>query len=243
MGKDITPNPSACRLDNGGHVGWRGKRGMDIALTLLAAPLLLPLLAIVAVIVRVWIGSPVLFWQTRPGLGGRPFNLVKFRTMRDDRDDHGNLLPDGARLTSFGRFLRASSLDELPEFWNVLRGEMSIVGPRPLLVEYLPLYSPRQARRHEVRPGMTGLAQIKGRNRLSWARKFHYDVIYVERCGLALDLWVLAKTVLVILNRVGINEAGEATASPFRGNLSQADSEKAATPIKRPSAPTGRLKS
>jgi len=207
-------------------IGWPGKRAMDVALTLLAAPLLLPLIAIVALLVWARIGSPVIFRQTRIGLNCQPFRLIKFRTMRDDRDDDGNLLPDDVRLTPFGRFLRACSLDELPEFWNVLRGDMSLVGPRPLLVDYLELYSARQVRRHEVRPGLTGLAQIKGRNELSWARKFRYDVVYVERCGFLLDAWILLRSVVITLKREGISEAGHATASPFRGNSNNEQTEK-----------------
>ena len=199
-------------------VGWPGKRAMDLSLTVIAAPALLPLVAIVALLVWARVGSPVLFRQTRVGLNGRLFKIIKFRTMRDDRDEHGNLLPDDVRLTEFGKFIRACSLDELPEFWNVLRGDMSIVGPRPLLPEYLGLYTTRQARRHEVRPGITGLAQIKGRNQLNWARRFRYDVIYVERCGLLLDLWILVRSVVTTLKREGISEAGHATASLFRGN-------------------------
>lgn len=198
--------------------GWPGKRAFDIALILVTAPALVPTIAIVALLVSLFVGAPVLFRQPRIGFNNRQFDIVKFRTMRDARDENGELLPDAMRLTAFGKFLRATSLDELPEFWNVLRGDMSIVGPRPLLVDYLKLYSPRQLRRHEVRPGITGLAQIKGRNRLSWARRFRYDVIYVERCSLLLDIWILLRSAVITLKREGISEDGHATASPFRGN-------------------------
>ncbi|WP_024813016.1 sugar transferase [Acidovorax sp. JHL-3] len=168
--------------------------------------------------VRRKLGSPVFFRQTRPGLHGRPFEMVKFRTMTDARGDDGNLLSDAERLTAFGRFLRATSLDELPELWNVLRGDMSLVGPRPLLMEYLPLYSPEQARRHEVRPGITGWAQVNGRNALSWDDKFKLDVWYVDHRSLWLDVKILWLTVKKVLVREGISAAGEATMSKFTGS-------------------------
>jgi lipopolysaccharide/colanic/teichoic acid biosynthesis glycosyltransferase len=168
--------------------------------------------------VRRKLGSPVFFRQTRPGLHGRPFEMVKFRTMTDARGDDGNLLSDAERLTAFGRFLRASSLDELPELWNVLKGDMSLVGPRPLLMEYLPLYSPEQARRHEVRPGITGWAQVNGRNALSWDDKFKLDVWYVDHRSLWLDVKILWLTVKKVLVREGISAAGEATMSKFTGS-------------------------
>lgn len=183
-----------------------------IGLLILAVPL-----ALLAWQVRRKLGSPVLFTQVRPGLNGKPFRMVKFRTMTDARDASGALLPDAQRLTSFGRFLRASSLDELPELWNVLRGEMSLVGPRPLLMEYLPLYSPEQARRHEVRPGITGWAQVNGRNAISWADKFALDVWYVNHRSLWLDLRILWLTVRKVLVRDGISAAGEATMPAFTG--------------------------
>jgi lipopolysaccharide/colanic/teichoic acid biosynthesis glycosyltransferase len=162
----------------------------------------------------------VLFRQVRPGLQGRPFTMVKFRTMTDDRGPDGALLPDARRLTPFGRFLRASSLDELPELWNVLKGDMSLVGPRPLLMEYLPLYTPEQARRHEVRPGITGWAQVNGRNAISWANKFALDVWYVDHRSLWLDLQILWRTVRKVLVRDGISAEGEATMPKFTGSKS-----------------------
>ncbi len=184
-----------------------------LGLLLLALPL-----ALLAWQVRRKLGSPVLFIQVRPGLHGKPFRMVKFRTMTDARDASGALLSDAQRLTSFGRFLRASSLDELPELWNVLRGEMSLVGPRPLLMEYLPLYSPEQARRHEVRPGITGWAQVNGRNAISWGEKFVLDVWYVDHRSLWLDVRILWLTVRKVLVRDGISAAGEATMPRFEGD-------------------------
>lgn len=194
------------------------KRLFDLLLSLggllvLALPLLL-----LWVLVRRKLGSPALFRQVRPGLHGRPFMMVKFRTMTDERGADGELLPDARRLTAFGRFLRASSLDELPELWNVLRGEMSLVGPRPLLMEYLPLYSPEQARRHEVRPGITGWAQVNGRNAVSWDERFRLDVWYVDHRSLWLDLRILWLTVRKVIVREGISAQGEATMPRFTGN-------------------------
>ena len=183
------------------------------ALFVLSIPIL-----ILAFLVRLKLGGPVLFWQKRPGMNGRVFEMVKFRTMTDERNADGGLLPDAQRLTSFGRFLRSSSLDELPELWNVLKGDMSLVGPRPLLVEYLPLYSDEQARRHEVRPGITGWAQINGRNALSWDDKFKLDVWYADHHSLRLDLRILCLTVKKVLVREGISASGEATMSRFVGN-------------------------
>lgn len=194
------------------------KRLVDIILSLVALALFgLPLL-LLAWQIRRRLGRPVFFKQTRPGLHGRRFRLVKFRTMTDARDPTGQLLPDAERLTAFGRFLRASSLDELPELWNVLKGEMSLVGPRPLLVEYLPLYSTEQARRHEVRPGITGWAQVNGRNALSWEEKFKLDVWYVDNRTLWLDIKILWLTVRKVLVRDGISAAGEATMPRFTGS-------------------------
>ena len=184
-----------------------------IGLLILAVPL-----AVLAWLIRRKLGSPVLFCQVRPGLQGRLFTMVKFRTMTDERGPDGALLPDAQRLTAFGRFLRASSLDELPELWNVLKGDMSLVGPRPLLMEYLPLYTPEQARRHEVRPGITGWAQVNGRNAISWADKFALDVWYVDHRSLWLDVQILWRTVRKVLVRDGISAAGEATVSNFKGN-------------------------
>jgi sugar transferase EpsL len=194
-----------------------GKRALDLALTVPALLLLAPLLALLALLVRWQLGSPVLFRQVRPGWQGRPFTLLKFRSMRDLRDPSGALLPDAARLTPFGRFLRSASLDELPELWNVLRGEMSLAGPRPLLMQYLPRYSPEQARRHDVRPGLTGWAQVNGRNALTWEQKFALDVWYVDHVSLKLDLEILGKTLTAIVKRQGINQPGQATAEEFIG--------------------------
>lgn len=194
------------------------KRIFDHLLALLALlALCLPLLFL-AWQIRRKLGSPVLFMQVRPGLHGKPFNMVKFRTMTDERGSDGALLPDAQRLTPFGRFLRASSLDELPELWNVLKGEMSLVGPRPLLMEYLTLYSPEQARRHEVRPGITGWAQINGRNAISWGDKFALDVWYVDHSSLWLDVRILWLSVRKVLLREGISAAGEATMPRFEGD-------------------------
>lgn len=191
------------------------KRGFDLLVVLAAAPFWLPVLAVVALLVRLKLGAPVFFRQKRPGQGARIFEMIKFRTMTDARDTAGHLLPDAVRLTPFGKFLRSTSLDELPELLNVLRGEMSLVGPRPLLVQYLPRYSPRQARRHEVRPGITGLAQVKGRNALSWDEKFEWDVRYVEQQSLWLDLRILGLTVKTVLVREGISAQGDVTMPEF----------------------------
>lgn len=180
--------------------------------------LLSPLILAIALAVRLRSGGAVLFFQQRPGLHGQPFQLVKFRTMTQLRDGDGALLPDEQRLTPFGQWLRSSSLDELPELFNILRGEMVFVGPRPLLMEYLPLYSPEQARRHLVRPGLTGWAQVQGRNALSWQEKFRLDVWYVDHRSLALDLRILCLTVLTVIRRDGISAVGEATMTPFSGS-------------------------
>jgi len=184
-----------------------------LGLLLLALPLL-----VLTLLVRRKLGRPAFFRQVRPGRHGRPFQMVKFRTMTDARGPDGALLPDADRLTPFGRFLRGSSLDELPELWNVLRGDMSLVGPRPLLMEYLPLYTPEQARRHAVRPGITGWAQVNGRNALSWEEKFALDVWYVDHQSLALDISILWRTVRKVLVREGISAAGEATMPRFDGS-------------------------
>ena len=193
------------------------KRAFDIAASASALVVLSPVLAITAYKVKKELGSPVLFRQTRPGLHGKPFEMIKFRTMKDATDKEGNALPDSERLTEFGKKLRASSLDELPELWNVLKGDMSLVGPRPLLMEYLPLYNAEQAKRHNVRPGVTGYAQVNGRNSLSWEDKFKLDIWYVEHQSLWLDMKILLKTVKKVLIKDGINEAGEATMSKFMG--------------------------
>jgi lipopolysaccharide/colanic/teichoic acid biosynthesis glycosyltransferase len=195
-----------------------GKRALDLALTLPALLLLSPLMLLVAALVRWRLGAPVLFRQERPGRGGKPFAMVKFRTMTDARDAQGHLLHDTQRITPLGRWLRRTSLDELPELWNVLRGEMSLVGPRPLLVDYLALYSSEQARRHEVYPGLTGWAQVHGRNWLSWEEKFVYDVWYVDHLSLLLDIRILAMTIRSVLLRTGISHEGQATMEEFHGS-------------------------
>ena len=194
------------------------KRILDVCISLIALLVFCVPLAVLAVLVRVRLGSPVLFKQKRPGRGGRIFTLCKFRTMTDERDETGALLPDEVRLTKFGRTLRNLSLDELPELFNILRGDMSFVGPRPLLVKYLPLYSERQAHRHDVRPGLTGLAQVNGRNLLSWNEKFEYDVKYVEEESLPLDVKIVFKTVGNVLKREGISSESSATMEEFTGN-------------------------
>lgn len=191
------------------------KRFGDLVIVLLTFPLWGLLLLLVGLTVRLKLGSPVFFRQKRPGLGGKVFELIKFRSMRDERGPDGKPLPDSERLPPFGRALRSSSLDELPELWNVLRGDMSLVGPRPLLVEYLSRYTPEQARRHEVRPGITGLAQIKGRNAMSWEEKFRWDVYYVDNHDLFMDIKILLLTLWKVLRREGIRADGEATAKEF----------------------------
>lgn len=193
------------------------KRFFDIVFSLFLLCLTLPLLAVIALAVRIGLGAPVFFVQTRPGLHGRLFRMIKFRTMREAVDASGVPLADAERLTSLGRFLRGTSLDELPELWNVLRGDMSLVGPRPLLVEYLPLYSPEQARRHEVRPGITGWAQVNGRNALSWEEKFSLDVWYVDNRSLTLDMKILWLTLKTVFSREGVNAAGCETMPRFTG--------------------------
>jgi lipopolysaccharide/colanic/teichoic acid biosynthesis glycosyltransferase len=201
--------------------GRRLKRVIDVVVASTALLVLLPTLALIPIAIRIHLGSPVFFKQPRPGRQGRPFKIVKFRTMRDGRDPDGRLLPDAARLTRLGAFLRSTSLDELPELWNVARGEMSLVGPRPLLVEYLDRYTPTQARRHDLRPGMTGLAQVNGRNALTWEQKFAFDVDYVERCSLRLDLGILLRTWRIVFARTGINQPGQATMEKFLGSALQ----------------------
>ncbi len=194
------------------------KRAIDFTAAAVGLVVISPLLILLALFIRAKLGAPILFCQTRPGLHTRPFTILKFRTMRDAHDANGAPLPDADRLPPLGRFLRSTSLDELPELWNVLRGDMSLVGPRPLLMEYLPLYSPRQARRHEVRPGITGWAQVNGRNALGWNDRFALDVEYVDRMSLALDARILLLTVLKVFRREGINQQGSATMEKFRGN-------------------------
>ena len=193
------------------------KRAFDFLVSLAALLLLWPVLLVLAVLVRVKLGRPVLFRQQRPGLHGRPFTMLKFRTMTDARDTEGNLLPDGERLSSFGRSLRSTSLDELPELINVVAGDMSLVGPRPLLMRYLDRYTPEQMRRHEVRPGITGWAQVNGRNAITWDQKFALDIWYVDHHSLRLDMRILWLTVRNVLRREGISQAGEATMEEFLG--------------------------
>ncbi len=195
-----------------------GKRVFDVMLSALSILVLSPVLLLLALLVRLIIGKPVLFWQERPGYKGRPFHIVKFRTMNEALDADSVSLPDAERLTPFGRWLRSASLDELPELYNILRGEMSFVGPRPLLMEYLPLYSPEQMRRHEVTPGLTGWAQVNGRNVISWQDRFKLDVWYVDHQSFWLDARILLLTAWKVLTREGINQPGEATRGYFTGN-------------------------
>ncbi len=197
------------------------KRIFDITLAALGLLMLCPLLLVLTLLIRLKLGTPVFFTQTRPGLHGIPFRMVKFRTMTNTSDTSGNLLPDADRLTVFGHFLRASSLDELLELWNVLKGDMSLVGPRPLLMEYLPLYTPEQARRHEVRPGITGWAQVNGRNAISWEEKFKLDVWYVDNQSLWLDMKILWLTVWRVIRRSDISQEGHVTMEKFRGTATR----------------------
>ena len=201
----------------GSMAEYKGKRFFDIVAVALAVPLWVPLLAAIAALVRLKLGSPVLFIQERPGRREQTFRLIKFRTMTTTRDASGAFLPDEQRLTRFGRILRSTSLDELPGLWNVLRGDMSLVGPRPLLVQYLPRYSERHRRRHEVRPGITGLAQISGRNAITWTQKLDLDVDYVDRCSFALDARILWRTLRSVIRREGISAEGAATMPEFTG--------------------------
>lgn len=204
---------------NGCYRRW-GKRLFDLMVAVPALVVLSPVLAVLALLVRWQLGTPVLFRQQRPGLHGRPFTLYKFRTMTDARDAEGRLLPDAERLTPFGHFLRSTSLDELPELWNVVRGDMSLVGPRPLLMQYLERYTPTQRRRHEVRPGITGWAQVNGRNALDWPQRLALDVWYVDHLSFGLDLRIILVTVVKILRREGIAEPGQATMREFMGESS-----------------------
>ncbi len=194
------------------------KRLFDIAISFSLLVFLAPFLLVLALLIRARIGSPVFFVQKRPGLHGNPFMLVKFRTMGDARDSRGESLPDAERLSPFGRFLRSSSLDELPELWNVLKGDMSLVGPRPLLMEYLPLYTPAQARRHEVRPGITGWAQVNGRNAVDWEKRFQLDLWYVDNHSFSLDLRILYMTLAQVFSRQGVSAEGHATMPRFTGS-------------------------
>ncbi|PKI25872.1 sugar transferase [Pseudomonas monteilii] len=194
------------------------KRFIDILFSLLGLIVLMPIIVVTALVIRRKLGAPVLFRQVRPGRGGQPFEMIKFRTMRDAVDAQGLPLSDAERMTKLGAFLRASSLDELPELWNVLKGDMSLVGPRPLLMEYLPLYTARQYRRHDVRPGVTGWAQVNGRNSLAWEKKFELDVWYVENRSIWLDAKIIFLTLQKVIKRDGISADGEATMSKFTGN-------------------------
>lgn len=203
--------------DDEGVISADMKRLFDLTASAIGLIVLAPVLGVIALAVRWSLGGPVLFRQVRPGLHGRPFTMYKFRTMRDAVDAHGRALPDAERLTRLGRFLRATSLDELPELWNVLRGEMALVGPRPLLMEYLPLYTRDQERRHEVRPGITGWAQVNGRNAISWEEKFALDVWYVDNQTFWLDLKILFLTMKKVFAREGISQEGQATMEKFRG--------------------------
>ena len=205
------------------YLSWGGKRALDLVASLLAALLLGPVMVVIAVLARSWLGTPVVFRQVRPGLKGQPFTILKFRTMTDARDANGRLLHDSERLTRFGRFLRSTSLDELPELWNVVRGDMSLVGPRPLLTNYLERYSPEQARRHDVRPGITGWAQVNGRNAIDWDQRFALDVWYVDNLSFSLDLRIVVLTVAKILSREGISAPGQATMHEFRGTKGDAE--------------------
>lgn len=197
------------------------KRAIDILIAGSGLVLLSPLLALISLAIRINMGSPIFFSQLRPGRNRTAFRLIKFRTMRDERSDSGDLLPDAQRLTSLGGFLRSSSLDELPQLWNVLSGSLSLVGPRPLLMQYLNRYTPEQARRHEVLPGITGWAQVNGRNALSWEEKFNYDIWYVDHWGLGLDLAILLRTLWHLVRREGISSEGHATMPEFNGKESR----------------------
>ena len=204
---------------NSGIYRRPSKRILDIVSIALALPVLLPILAIVALVVHLRLGAPVLFRQKRLGFEGRPFLITKFRTMTEVRDDKGNLLPDSERLSATGRFLRATSLDELPELINVLRGEMSLVGPRPLHSHYRDRYTPHQFRRHEALPGITGWAQVNGRNALSWEEKFDLDIWYVDHRSVWIDVKIIARTIMKLIKREGISQSGQATVEEFRGSL------------------------
>jgi lipopolysaccharide/colanic/teichoic acid biosynthesis glycosyltransferase len=195
------------------------KRFFDIFFVLIIFPVIFIVCLITAFFIKINLGSPVLFIQPRPGLNGKIFNLIKFRTMTEDLSRDGQILSDSERLTSFGKFLRSTSIDELPTLWNVLRGDMSLVGPRPLLVDYLPLYSVRQFKRHNVRPGITGWAQINGRNTTTWDERFEMDVWYTKNCSIFLDFKIILITIIKVIKREGITQSGESTMNKFKGNL------------------------
>lgn len=197
------------------------KRTLDLLLTIPGLLVLSPVMVMLTLLVRLKLGSPVLYRQQRPGLYGKPFALLKFRTMINERDAKGILLPDADRLSPFGRILRSTSLDELPELFNVLKGDMSLVGPRPLLMQYVKRYTPQQARRHEVKPGLTGWAQVNGRNAITWDKKFEYDVWYVDHLSFRLDVKIIFITTWKILKREGINQPGQATAEEFNPQITQ----------------------
>lgn len=199
------------------------KRLLDIMISLAALIILSPVLLAVAVLVRVKLGAPVIFHQDRPGFHEKVFKLCKFRSMTDARDENGGLLPDEVRLTKFGRTLRATSLDELPELWNILKGDMSLIGPRPLLVKYLPLYNEFQRHRHDVRPGLTGWAQVNGRNAITWEQRFEYDVYYVNHISFWMDFRILFQTVAVVFRHSGINSATDATMAAFTGTKTESE--------------------
>ncbi|MBN2568013.1 MAG: sugar transferase [Deltaproteobacteria bacterium] len=200
----------------GVYFHW-GKRFFDLCVSILLFLMFIPCLVVLMCLLRLNLGAPIFFRQQRPGQHGKPFTIYKFRTMTDERDEDGNLLPDGERLTRLGRFLRKTSTDELPELFNVIKGDMSIVGPRPLLMQYLVRYTPEQARRHELKPGITGWAQVNGRNAISWEDKFKLDVWYVDNASFLLDIKIIFLTIWKILKREGINQPGQATAEEFKG--------------------------
>lgn len=206
-------------LQQGGLYRKYFKRPMDFILSLMAIVVLSPVLIIVGILVRVKLGSPVLFKQKRPGLNEKIFTMYKFRTMTDEKDENGELLPNRIRLTKFGRILRATSLDELPELFNILKGDMSIIGPRPLLIEYLPIYNEIQKHRHDVRPGLSGLAQVNGRNAISWEEKFDYDIEYVETISFSLDVKLIVQTFLKVFKREGVNKSENVTMEKFKGTI------------------------
>lgn len=236
--RDVSPVGKSSAFSRNKHTGdtrpvrrfyqRRVKRAFDMAVAAVCLVLLAPLLVVIAVLVRLQLGSPVLFRQVRPGRYGQPFTLYKFRTMTDARDATGNLLPDDQRLTPFGQFLRSTSLDELPELLNILKGDMSLVGPRPLIMRYLDRYTPEQARRHEAVPGITGWAQINGRNAASWEKRFEMDVWYVDNCSLWTDLKIICLTPLTVLRREGIHEEGHVTMSEFMGTPAPEATQRAA---------------